>query len=65
MQGRSDNKTETTLPWTRGKGSVTEEKKTKKFVNKGYISPIPGKISLLIKYSPVPKGIIYGIVQDW
>jgi hypothetical protein len=40
-------------------------KKIIKFVAKGYIGPIEGKISLLIKYFAVPKGIINGVVQDW
>jgi hypothetical protein len=40
-------------------------KKIIKFVVKGYIGPIEGKISLLIKYFAVPKGIINGIAQDW
>jgi hypothetical protein len=40
-------------------------KKIIKFMAKGYIGPIEGKISSLIKYFAVPKGIINGIVQDW
>ncbi len=40
-------------------------KKVKKFINKKYVTPYQGQISLLIKYFAVPKGIINGGVQDW
>jgi hypothetical protein len=36
-----------------------------KFLAKKYVTPNQGKISSLIKYFAVPKGVINGIVQDW
>jgi hypothetical protein len=41
------------------------KKKVLKFVAKGYIAPVPGRVRSLIKYFAVPKEIIGGIVQDW
>ncbi len=40
-------------------------KKVKKLIDKKYVTPCQGQISLLIKYFAVPKGIINGEVQDW
>ncbi len=40
-------------------------KKIIKFVAKGYIGLIDGKIGFIIKYFAVPKEIINGIIQDW
>jgi hypothetical protein len=40
-------------------------KKVKKFLERGYVAPSRGRISSLIKYFAVPKGIINGVVQDW
>ncbi len=41
------------------------KKKIKKFVAKGYITPVEGKVGLLINYFAVLKGIIGGVVQEW
>ena len=40
-------------------------KKVKKFLERKYVAPYQGRISSLIKYFAVPKGIIDGEVQDW
>jgi len=40
-------------------------KKVKKFLERKYVAPYRGKISSLIKYFAVPKGIIDNVVQDW
>jgi hypothetical protein len=40
-------------------------KKVKKFIDKKYVTPYQGQISLLIKYFAVLKEIINGEVQDW
>ncbi|KAL3826345.1 hypothetical protein ACHAXA_003669 [Cyclostephanos tholiformis] len=39
--------------------------KVKKFLERRYVTPYQGRISSLIKYFAVPKGIIDGVVQDW
>jgi hypothetical protein len=41
------------------------KKKVKKFLERKYVAPYRGKISSLIKYFAVPKGIIDNVVQDW
>ena len=40
-------------------------KKVKKFLERKYVAPYQGRISSLIKYFAVPKGIIGGEIQDW
>jgi hypothetical protein len=41
------------------------EEENQEVVEKKYIAPLSGWISLLIKYFAIPKGVIDGVVQDW
>jgi hypothetical protein len=40
-------------------------KKIKMFVEQKYTAPPSGRISSLIKYFAIPKGVVDGVVQDW